>query len=199
VGKGKTRRLGGGQARSGCFCRRVAALGQLHDSFAQCITEATSSLAQDLQNTRARLNINHDILREPAFGYSRRLKWHGAMLAIGQSRACNSAIHATSPDPISGHRSVFKLLSSCANMQRVEVVLQQMLLHISIEIYLHPKIPGLSDELYIRTHATQKNMQHSYTRRRKNYLREEKVLQDRRAGKLRVEQNAAINSQFDKH
>jgi hypothetical protein len=167
VGKGKTRRLGGGQARSGCFCRRVAALGQLHDSFAQCITEATSSLAQHLQNTRARLNINHDILREPAFGYSRRLKWHGAMLAIDQSRACNSAIHATSPDPISGHRSVFKLLSSCATCNVLKLCCSKCHYTLASKYICTPKSLDCQDELYIPTHATQKNMQDSYTRSKK--------------------------------
>jgi hypothetical protein len=164
AGRGQRRRLGGGQARSGCFCRRVAALGQLHDSFAQCITEAISSLAQHLQNTRARLNINHDILREPAFGYSRRLKWHGAMLAIDQSRACNSAIHATSPDPISGHRSVFKLLSSCAKFQSRSVEICNVLklccskCHYTLasKYICTPKSLDCQDELYIPTHATQR-------------------------------------------
>jgi hypothetical protein len=102
------------------------------------------------------------------FGYSKRCKWHGAVLAIDQSRACISAIHATSPDPISGHRFVFKLLKLMRkvseqvsrNMQRVEVVLQQMSLHISIEIYMHPRIPGRSRRIiythscYAKEHAT---------------------------------------------
>jgi hypothetical protein len=85
------------------------------------------------------------------------------------------------------------------NMQRVEVVLQQMSLHISIEIYMHPKIPGLSRRI-IYTHSCYAKEHATFLHKmKKKYLREEKVLQDRRAGKLRVEQNAAINSQFDKH
>jgi hypothetical protein len=92
-GQGKTRRLGGGQARSGCFCRRAAALGQLHCRLAQSISEANQSLAQNLKILEHVYPSVTILCRQPMFGYSNALEVAWRHVGIDQSKAYILAFH----------------------------------------------------------------------------------------------------------